>query len=111
MDHIVENDDDNLLDEMNSQNRSQIIDEDNLDSERKSLKISGKNILNNLNVKQKKEKKEKHETKNNNKGIDYTFKAKSIEKNIIKYPVEHSNDFLVKEENRPYIAPLTIVQE
>ena len=109
LDHIVENDDDNLLDEMNSQNRSQIIEEDNLDSERKSLKISGKNILNNLNVKQKKE---KHETKNNNnKGIDYTFKAKSIEKNIIKYPVEHSNDFLVKEENRPYSAPLTIVQE
>ena len=111
LDHIVENDDDNLLDEMNSQNKSQINDEDNLDSERKSLKISGKNILNNLNVKQKKEKKEKHETKNNNKGIDYTFKAKSIEKNIIKYPVEHSNDFLVKEENRPYSAPLTIVQE
>ena len=109
LDHIVENDDDNLIDEMNSQNRSQIIEEDNLDSERKSLKISGKNILNNLNVKQKKE---KHETKNNNnKGIDYTFKANSIEKNIIKYPVEHSNDFLVKEETRPYSAPLTIVQE
>ena len=41
----------------------------------------------------------------------YIFKAKSIEKNIDKYPKENSNDFLVKEENKPYTDPLTIQQE
>ena len=45
------------------------------------------------------------------KGGFYIFKAKSIEKNIIKYPYENSNDFLVREENRPYTDPLTIKQE
>ena len=47
----------------------------------------------------------------NSKGGFYIFKAKSIEKNIIKYPYENSNDFLVPEENRPYTDPLTIKQE
>ena len=41
----------------------------------------------------------------------YIFKAKSIEKNIVKYPVENSNDFFVREENKPYTDPLTIRQE
>ena len=41
----------------------------------------------------------------------YIFKAKSIEKNMDKYPKENSNDLLVKEENRPYTDPLTIQQE
>ena len=41
----------------------------------------------------------------------YIFKAKSIEKNIDKYPKENSNTFLVKEENKPYTDPLTIQQE
>ena len=41
----------------------------------------------------------------------YIFKAKSIEKNIIKYPIENSNDFYVREENKPYTDPLTIKQE
>ena len=41
----------------------------------------------------------------------YIFKAKSIEKNIIKYPIENSNDFFVREENKPYTDPLTIKQE
>ena len=41
----------------------------------------------------------------------YIFKAKSIEKNMDKYPKENSNEFLVKEENKPYTDPLTIQQE
>ena len=41
----------------------------------------------------------------------YIFKAKSIEKNMDKYPKENSNEFLVKEENKPYTDPLTIKQE
>ena len=41
----------------------------------------------------------------------YIFKAKSIEKNMDKYPKENSNDLLVKEENKPYTDPLTIQQE
>ena len=41
----------------------------------------------------------------------YIFKAKSIEKNIDKYPKENTNEFLVKEENKPYTDPLTIQQE
>ena len=55
---------------------------------------------------------------NNNKEEDkkdkknaYIFKAKSIEKNIDKYPVEDSNKHLIKEINRPYSDPLTIKQE
>jgi hypothetical protein len=43
--------------------------------------------------------------------ISFIFKAKSIEKNIIKYPVEDSNKFLVKEENKKYTDPLTLKQE
>ena len=41
----------------------------------------------------------------------YIFKAKSIEKNIDKYPKENTNEFLVREENKPYKDPLTIKQE
>ena len=47
---------------------------------------------------------------NKNKN-NYIFKAKSIEKNVDKYPVEDSNKFLIKEVNRPYTDPLTIKQE
>ena len=47
----------------------------------------------------------------NSKGGFYIFKAKSIEKNILKYPYENSNEFLVPEENRPYTDPLTLKQE
>ena len=41
----------------------------------------------------------------------YIFKAKSIEKNKDKYPKENTNDFLVREENRPNKEPLTVKQE
>ena len=53
---------------------------------------------------------QKNEGKNS-KGGFYIFKAKSIEKNLLKYPYENSNDFLVPEENRPYTDPLTLKQE
>ena len=49
--------------------------------------------------------------KSNKKGGYYIFKAKSIEKNINKYPKQDTNQFLVKEENKPYKDPLTIQQE
>ena len=116
LDHRVGNDEDDLDDDDISQNNiEQIIDEDNLESERKNLNvkksISSNNVNISLNQKIKKQEKRDKKNKNKNNGINYNFKSKSIEKNIIKYPVEHSNDFLVKEENRPYSAPLTIVQE
>ena len=41
----------------------------------------------------------------------YIFKAKSIEKNIDKYPRQNTQDFLIREENKPYKDPLTIQQE
>ena len=50
-------------------------------------------------------------TINNNKNNSFIFKAKSIEKNISKYPVENSNKYLVKEENKEYTDPLTVEQE
>ena len=46
--------------------------------------------------------------KNNN---IFIFKAKSIDKNKNKYPVEDSNKYLVKEENKRYTDPLTVKQE
>ena len=46
-----------------------------------------------------------------NKINTYLFKAKSIEKNLDKYPVQDTNKFLIKEINRPYSDPLTIKQE
>jgi len=49
--------------------------------------------------------------KSKRKGGCYIFKAKSIEKNINKYPKKDTNQFLVKEENKPYKDPLTIQQE
>ena len=52
----------------------------------------------------------KEGNKKNNKN-NYIFKAKSIEKNLDKYPVEDSNKLLIKEINRPYTDPLTIKQE
>ena len=51
---------------------------------------------------------EQFQSKNKN---NYIFKAKSIEKNLDKFPVENSNKFLIKEVNRPYTDPLTIKQE
>ena len=84
-------------------NSEKLIDKDNLESER----INFTPVKSSTNVRHKTEKVDAKESSK----IDYTFKAKSIEKNIIKYPVENSKDFLVKEENRPYSAPLTIVQE
>ena len=49
--------------------------------------------------------------KSNKKTGYYIFKAKSIEKNINKFPKKDTNQFLVKEENKPYKDPLTIQQE
>ena len=54
---------------------------------------------------------EKAQVGNKKKNAFYIFKAKSIEKNIDKYPKENTNEFLVKEENKPYTDPLTIQQE
>ena len=51
------------------------------------------------------------EERKKNKKDTYIFKAKSIEKNLDKYPVENSNKQLIKEINRPYTDPLTIKQE
>ena len=45
------------------------------------------------------------------KGAVFIFKAKSIEKNIIKYPQENSKKYQIKEENRIYTDPLTVTQE
>ena len=64
-------------------------------------KLSGINTNNN----------NKDESKINKNKNNYIFKAKSIEKNLDKYPVEDSNKFLIKEVNRPYTDPLTIKQE
>ena len=50
-------------------------------------------------------------TINCNKNNNFIFKAKSIEKNINKYPVENSNKYLVKEENKESTDPLTLEQE
>ena len=47
----------------------------------------------------------------NNSTNCFIFKAKSIEKNINKYPVENSNKYLIKEENKEYTDPLTVKQE
>ena len=41
----------------------------------------------------------------------FIFKAKSIDKNINKYPIENSNKYKVKEENKKYTDPLTVKQE
>ena len=87
--------------EVNNQN--QLIDPDNLESERINLSPTKRSNI--------RRRAERSELKENDSNINYNFKAKSIEKNIIKYPIENSKDFMVKEENRPYSAPLTIVQE
>ena len=51
-------------------------------------------------------------TINNNQNINFfIFKAKSIDKNINKYPTENSNKYLIKEENKKYNDPLTVKQE
>ena len=48
---------------------------------------------------------------NEQKQTNFIFKAKSIDKNINKYPSENSNKYLVKEENKEYTDPLTVKQE
>ena len=84
----------------------------NLESERVNLKTiqtnEFKNITNEFN-----EINDEGEKKgiNSKKSGFYIFKAKSIEKNISKYPTENSNDFFVREENKPYTDPLTLKQE
>ena len=111
LEYHMENEGDDLESNNNNinleeNNHGQLNDADNLQSERINLKLKTvKMSTNSL-----KQKTEKNEVKSK-KDIKFNSKAKSIEKNIIKYPVEHSKDFLVKEENRPYSAPLTIVQE
>ena len=91
----------------------------NLESERSNLKTITNNENNKINEKGLQdlsnnldnfEDNQKSKGKNS-KGGFYIFKAKSIEKNILKYPYENSNDFLVPEENKPYTDPLTIKQE
>ena len=84
----------------------------NLQSERVNLKTiqtkKFENISNEFNeINDEREKK----GINSKKGGFYIFKAKSIEKNISKYPIENSNDFYVREENKPYTDPLTLKQE
>ena len=54
---------------------------------------------------------ENRTTNKKKKNAFYIFKAKSIEKNMNKYPKENSNDLSVKEQNKPYTDPLTIKQE
>jgi len=99
-------------DEKKSDDFSKLEENKNLESERVNLKTiqtnEYKNITNEFN-----EMNEEGEKKgvNSKKGGFYIFKAKSIEKNISKYPIENSNDFYVKEENKPYTDPLTLKQE
>ena len=93
-----DNDNNNINNSQIETDKNQLGDIDNLESERNNLttiKTLSKAKIEN----------------NNSQKNSYIFKAKSIDKNLIKYPVENSKDFLVKEENRPYSAPLTIVQE
>ena len=45
------------------------------------------------------------------KGAVFIFKAKSIEKNAIKYPKEDSKRYQIREENKVYTDPLTVTQE
>ena len=45
------------------------------------------------------------------KGAVFIFKAKSIEKNIVKYPQENSKRYQIREENKVYTDPLTVTQE
>ena len=121
LENIINNEDDESINNNNNNNinNNSINDEIknnndiNLESERNLLDNNTKNEikenikkLNNMNIEQLNN---KHN--NSNSKRNYGFKAKSIEKNLIKYPVENSNDFLVKEENRPYSDPLTLKQE
>jgi len=116
---ILENKDDNIEDfknknEVQNNEDAQKDEIKVLESERINLKTitykeKENEELNNLDDIMEENKKSKG--KEGKKGGFYIFKAKSIEKNIIKYPYENSNDFLVPEENRPYTDPLTIKQE
>lgn len=98
--------------EENKSDNFQLDEIKNLQSERVNLKTiqakEFKNISNEFN-----EINDEGEKKgiNSKKGGFYIFKAKSIEKNISKYPIENSNDFYVREENKPYTDPLTLKQE
>ena len=74
-----------------------------------SSNYSNTNTNSNMNINTISE--EKNENGKKKKNNFYIFKAKSIEKNIDKYPKENSNNFKVKEENKPYTDPLTVQQE
>ena len=69
-----------------------------------------KSDLKNSKVMQKINNNKEDNEVNKNKN-SYIFKAKSIKKNLDKYPVEDSNKFLIKKVNRPFTDPLTIKQE
>ena len=97
---------------------NQIEEIKNLESERINLKTITNNENNKVNISEFSDMNNLDNNENNqrsrgknSKGGFYIFKAKSIEKNILKYPYENSNDFLVPEENKPYTDPLTIKQE
>ena len=81
----------------------------NSETERINLKTIQNNERKLCNI-ENNENQDDHQKKGKKSGF-YIFKAKSIEKNIVKYPIENSNDFFVREENKPYTDPLTIKQE
>ena len=114
---VVNNQNNDNEEEMNKYADFQTEEFNNLESERVNIKTLNKSKLNekefgdlNNHLGNMEEINQKTQRKDS-KGGFYIFKAKSIEKNIIKYPYENSNDFLVPEENKPYTDPLTIKQE
>ena len=93
-----ENDESNYY--LNLKNlKTKSFDKSTVISSSSHVKNSSKNLENNLMSKQ------------NVGGGFYIFKAKSIEKNKDKYPKENTNEFLVREENKPYKDPLTVKQD
>ena len=84
--------------------------ENNENNDNENIKINEKDF-DSINMSHMGEVNQKSYGKDAKKGGFYIFKAKSIEKNLLKYPYENSNDFLVPEENRPYTDPLTLKQE
>ena len=100
-----------LLNSRNSKNiKSQEIDKNIIKFNEQNKSLFHKNKT--INILNKEKQNNKINIKNSIKNINsFNFKAKSINKNINKYPTENSDKFLVKEENKQYTDPLTVKQE
>ena len=106
----------------NEDNSKEVKNNNNLEknqnkTNKTNSKITKLNYFKKIKEKAKKAKEQKELDKKktfnvgSKKGSVFIFKAKSIEKNIIKYPQENSKDFQIREENRIYNDPLTVEQE